>query len=67
MSSIVNRSKPQWKQQVPSAKAMWGRLSEDELLKTAGHHQKLVRLIQERYLILQARAEQQVNDFFNDY
>lgn len=56
--------KGKWKQQVGAAKIMWGKLTEDELLKAEGHQQKLAGLVQERYAITRDEAEKQVKKFF---
>lgn len=53
-----------WKQQVGAAKIMWGKLTEDELLKAEGRQQKLAGLVQERYAITRDEAEKQVEKFF---
>ncbi len=55
--------KGKWKQQVGAAKVAWGKLTEDELLKSEGHQQKLAGLIQERYAITRDEADKQVKDF----
>jgi uncharacterized protein YjbJ (UPF0337 family) len=53
------------KQQVGAAKTAWGKLTEDELLQSEGHQQKLAGLVQERYAITREEAEKQVNDFIH--
>jgi uncharacterized protein YjbJ (UPF0337 family) len=55
-----------WKQKVGSAKVLWGKLTDDELLKTEGHVQKLGGLVQERYAITREAADKQVNDFMDE-
>ena len=55
--------KGKWKQQVGAAKIAWGKLTEDELLKSEGHQQKLAGLVQERYAITREEADRQVKDF----
>lgn len=55
--------KGKWKQHVGSAKIAWGKLTEDELLKSEGHSERLTGLIQERYAIARDEASKQVNDF----
>lgn len=52
-----------WKQQVGSAKIAWGKLTEDELLKSEGHQQKLAGLIEERYAVTRDEADRQVKAF----
>lgn len=61
----VEELKGKWKQQVGAAKAMWGKITEDELLKIEGEQQKLTGLIQQRYAISQAEAQKQVTSFFS--
>lgn len=55
--------KGKWKQQVGAAKVAWGKLTEDELLKSQGEQQKLSGLVQERYALTRDEADQQVKDF----
>lgn len=52
-----------WKQQVGAAKVTWGKLTEDELLKTEGRAQQLAGLVQERYAVSREIAEEQVQEF----
>lgn len=52
-----------WKQQVGSAKVAWGKLTDDELLQTEGHVEKLAGLIQQRYAITREAADKQVKEF----
>lgn len=59
----ADQLKGKWKQQVGAAKIAWGKLTEDELLKSEGHEQKLAGLIQERYAITRDEADRQVKDF----
>jgi uncharacterized protein YjbJ (UPF0337 family) len=59
----VDEMKGKWKQQVGAAKVAWGKLTEDELLKSEGHEQKLSGLIQERYAITHDEANKQVKNF----
>jgi uncharacterized protein YjbJ (UPF0337 family) len=55
--------KGKWKQHVGAAKIVWGKLTEDEILKSEGHVQKLAGLVQERYAITRDAADKQVKDF----
>jgi len=59
--------KGKWKQQVGAAKITWGKLTEDELLKTEGHEQKLAGVIQERYAVTRDEAEKQVKNFIEKF
>ena len=52
-----------WKQQVGSAKVTWGKLTNDELLQSEGHADKLAGLVQERYAISLEEANNQVKQF----
>lgn len=65
--NLLNKDqvKGQWQQQIGAAKIAWGKLTEDELLKSEGHEQKLVGLVQEHYAISLAEAEKQVKDFID--
>ncbi|MDZ4348833.1 MAG: CsbD family protein [Xanthomonadaceae bacterium] len=57
--------KGKWKQHMGAAKIAWGKLTEDELLKSEGHTQKLAGLVQERYAVSRDEAEKQVSNFFD--
>lgn len=53
-----------WQQQIGTAKILWGQLTQDELLETEGHEQKLTALVQARYAISHDEAHAQVRDFY---
>lgn len=55
--------KGEWKQCVGEAKILWGRLTDDELLKTEGHADRLAGLVQQRYSITLDEATKQVKGF----
>lgn len=57
--------KGEWKQQIGAAKVSWGKLTDDELLQTEGHAEKLAGLVQERYGIVRNEAEAQVKAFLD--
>lgn len=57
--------KGNWKQQVGAAKIAWGKLTEDELLKTEGQQMRLTGLVQARYAIHRDEADKQVKAFFD--
>jgi len=59
----ANEIKGKWKQHVGDAKIAWGKLTEDELLQSEGHEQKLAGLVQERYAVTAQEARKQVNAF----
>lgn len=65
MSLSVDEIKGKWKQQIGGAKVAWGKLTEDELLESEGHEQKLAGLVQERYAITRDEADKQVKKFFD--
>lgn len=50
-----------WQRRIGAARIAWGRLTEDELLKTEGQVQKLAELIKERYGVTRDEAKEQVN------
>jgi len=64
--SNSKESKGAWKQKVGAAKVMWGKLTEDELLKTGGHEQKFAGLIHERYAIDAEVAGEQAKKFLGE-
>jgi uncharacterized protein YjbJ (UPF0337 family) len=53
-----------WKPQVNAARIKWGKLSEEELIRSDGNQQTLVGLIQKRYGVTREDAETQVGAFF---
>lgn len=59
--------KGKWKQQVGEAKIAWGKLTEDEILESEGHEEKLTGLIQQRYAITREEAKKQVKQFLDKY
>jgi|GEM_PF-609663 len=63
----VDKIKAKWKQQVGEAKITWGKLTDDELLKSEGHADKLAGLVQERYAISRSEADKQVKHFIEKY
>ena len=56
--------KGKWKQHVGDAKIAWGKLTDDELLQSEGHAERLTGLVQERYAIARDEAAKQVRKFF---
>lgn len=59
----MDELKGKWQQQIGAAKIAWGKLTEDELLKSEGHAQNLTGLVQERYAITREEADKQVQRF----
>jgi len=60
----IDEIKGKWKQHLGAAKIAWGNLTDDEILKTEGHVQKLAGLVQQRYAITRDEADKQVKSFF---
>ena len=54
-----------WKQLTGSAKAEWGKLTDDDIAQAAGEREKLVGRVQERYGVVKEEAERQVDDWVN--
>jgi uncharacterized protein YjbJ (UPF0337 family) len=57
--------KGKWKQHMGAAKIAWGKLTEDELLESHGHIEKLAGLVQERYALTRDEADKQVQSFLD--
>ncbi|MGH9869955.1 MAG: CsbD family protein [Candidatus Polarisedimenticolia bacterium] len=55
--------KGNWKQFTGSAKKMWGRLTDDELLQISGDKEKLVGKLQEKYGYAKEEAHRQVSEW----
>jgi uncharacterized protein YjbJ (UPF0337 family) len=55
--------KGKWHQIKGEAKVQWGKLTDDDLDKAAGHTEKLIGLLQERYGYERDRAEREVRNF----
>ncbi|GAB3253302.1 CsbD family protein [Chitinimonas naiadis] len=55
--------KPDWEDRIDAARSIWTELSEDELLKTEGHEQRLSSLVRQCYGISSEAANQQVRAF----
>ena len=56
-----------WNQQIDSAKDVWSKLRDYELLTTHGEVKKLAGLVQERYCLTLEQAEEHVNNFIQKY
>jgi uncharacterized protein YjbJ (UPF0337 family) len=63
----ADQIKGEWKQKVGAAKIMWGKLTDDELMKTEGRAEKLAGLVQARYAMSRGEADRQIKSFFADY
>jgi len=64
----INRDilRGQWHQIRGEVKSKWGQLTDDELTRVEGDMEKLIGVLETRYGYARARAEQEVNDFFNN-
>lgn len=58
-----NQVKAIWQQEINKARMAKGKVTEDELLKSAGQIERLAGLVQERYAVPRAEAEKQVAAF----
>ena len=56
-----------WKQLRGSVREKWGDLTDDELDQIAGKRDKLSGFLQERYGYTQVEAEQQIDDFLENW
>lgn len=54
-----------WDQYIGSAKVTWGKLTDDELMKSEGNLQKLSGLVEQRYALSRDIAETQVKKFLD--
>jgi len=61
--AIANR----WKKYVGSARIVWSRLSDNELLQSEGQAGKLIGLVQERYAVSGEEAGRRVRNFLQQY
>ena len=56
-----------WKQAMGTAKAKWGKLTDDDWKTVGGKRDQLLGKIQERYGIAKDAAEKQVSEFERDH
>ena len=56
-----------WKQLRGSIREKWGQLTDDEVDQVAGKRDKLSGFLQERYGYTQVEAEQQIDDFLENW
>ena len=56
-----------WKQLRGSVREKWGQLTDDEVDQIAGKRDKLSGFLQERYGYTQVEAEQQIDDFLENW
>lgn len=59
--------KGQWKQVSGRVKAAWGKLTDDDLQRIEGDHERLSGKIQERYGITRDEAQKQVDRFLDKF
>lgn len=58
--------KANWQKNVGAAKVLWGKLTDNEILQSEGHADKLSGLVKERYAISQQEADRQVKKFMSE-
>jgi uncharacterized protein YjbJ (UPF0337 family) len=56
-----------WKQVKGEVKKTWGRLTDDDVQQIEGNKDILVGKIQEKYGYTKNRAEEEVNDFLDNF
>lgn len=56
-----------WKQLRGSIREKWGQLTDDEVDQVGGKRDKLSGYLQERYGYTQVEAEQQIDDFLENW
>lgn len=59
--------KGKWKQMTGEVKAQWGKLTDDEILRTEGDLEKLRGKIQEKYGYSRDKAKEEVDNFVNRF
>jgi hypothetical protein len=57
---------PVWAQRIAYAKAVWQKLTREELLWSGGDATRLSSLVRERYALSRRDAEQQIKAFLQD-
>jgi uncharacterized protein YjbJ (UPF0337 family) len=74
MSAQVRQSRPsadaragKWERHVGSARIVWARLTDEELLKSEGEAERLAGLVQERYAISRETADRNVRNFLQQF
>jgi uncharacterized protein YjbJ (UPF0337 family) len=58
-----NRVEGNWKQLKGKAKQQWGRLTDDDLTRSAGRREELAGRVQERYGLAKDAAQKQVDEW----
>lgn len=64
-SPMADRLEGKWDQYIGQAKVTWGKLTDDEILKSEGKMQKLAGLVEQRYAITREKADAQVKKFLD--
>lgn len=65
-SPIAAELRAKWKQHVASAKLLWAKLTDTEILQSEGRADRLSGLIVERYAVSQQEADSQVKQFIDE-
>jgi uncharacterized protein YjbJ (UPF0337 family) len=56
-----------WQRHVGSARIVWARLTDEELLQSEGQAERLAGLVQERYAISRETADRKVRNFLQQF
>lgn len=56
-----------WNEMKGRVKQTWGELTDDEIVKAAGHLQQLAGLIQQHYGRTKEEVEREIDDFMRRY
>ncbi len=59
--------KGQWNQLKGNVKKTYGKITDDELLKSEGDYDKVVGLIQEKYGMAVSEVKEKVNDLIKNF
>lgn len=65
-SPIAAELRSKWKQHVASAKLLWTKLTDAEILQSEGRADRLSGLIMDRYAVSQQEADSQVKQFIDE-
>lgn len=63
----VDPISPRWKRLVGSARIVWSKLGEAELLQSNGQAEALTGMVQERYALSREAARKKVQNFLQQY
>ncbi len=56
-----------WKQLKGEVKKQWGKLTDDDLARTEGDHDKLLGVLQEKYGYSKDQAREQLDRFLDEH